>query len=200
MPDEFDQQISAAESELKKFEAAMQKVRDKFIEGVAQHFAEWFPNRVQEEVTVNDPDRTRAIGEDGIAQLKDVLKKFQGQSRAIIDSYLRDDDLWWPKWRADSADGLDDPTYHPSREAVLHVAGHLGPVLRRFGYLSRSWDIWEQNGEPYCHEDEAAPDHLFTVLKEYAVISRQASEEQQRVERLRTQKSQAAAKKLWDEA
>lgn len=214
MAEDLAKEIAEVKKELSVCQSEMGPIRRKFLEATVEYLKSWCMEEAGA-LARRKPDNTKSLGKERLSQLKEELRSFQSQLSQVVDATVDVVDNWqvssskhtrvFPSFSSDRADFR--LPYRLAR-AVRLAAGHLAPILIRYGYLSDvEWLDHDGGGRVHSNAEFIVPDWTLRCsepMKEacmsYDRLAAKYYSLSQKIEDLERQKAESEAGNMWDKA
>jgi len=208
---ELDNQIKDQRNQIAAEGPRYAEQQRKFLDETVAHLNEWYWAYTEHVVTESE-SHTNGLGADKVAQLKADVRALQSRTADNVNTTLTPARLWWTGM-------LDDPDFptpvavHPVRltEAIGYVAGRLGPILEKYGYIPAdpqapgSWfhpehpAAWRDSHRFYNDEFQWS-EEMDQAIKEYCDVVVENDGLLRSIEELEKQRDESKAVELWEKA
>ena len=210
---EIDKKIKEGEEKIVALYGGMANSCKEFLEATKQFAAEWIEKQAETTSVKTHPDITNRLSEEEIAQLKKEVGQLAARIPELVECHVTQDDLWaHRKKELLGADASSLPPYFISHNhvptaldnAVREVLGHLGEVLvRRDLAKDDEYSNMTVNGALRYRRYRGAVNWspgMRTHITNYSDFYKNFEELYWNLKRLKRQKEEAQAKRLWDKA
>lgn len=209
----FDNEITAIESQLNICITEMDELRLAFVRETIAFLQPWYLREAEAQVKRN-PEKIIALGEPKIAELKSAVKKIQAEAPKAIADILSRPEMWWHlKQDEQRYAWYGNRAPEPLNKAVRLAAGRLAPALEACGLIPTGfqehgvWREWDKSGNhhPYdarhCYNTDLEwPSEMRRLVEQYDKCQIVAVREKDKLAVVKTSKAESAAKDLWDKA
>ncbi len=140
MMHDIDKEIENAHQRLVATTKKLDQLKQDFLTLVVDYMREWYPEKT-EYVVANEPELTQSLPTGELSKLKTEMYGLVAKVDALVIEFLDDKKYWW-HLREDpskySRHSVETKSILKRIETQLrYVAGLLGPILEKYGYLSQ---------------------------------------------------------------
>jgi hypothetical protein len=194
-------------NERARLRGELDSTRAAYIQACVRFFESQFAKTVEEAIKAS-PEATKGLGIEKLRQLKAEMNDAIGNLPQIVPKHLNKPELWEhelpeDKLVSETAFNLNWKTGHQKTEGEFgSIMGDVGKILSRYGLAKIGENgAWQQQGEELRYRYWlSAGDEAAAVIKQYKALFSQFVEARLRVLKLETEKQEAIAKDLWDQA
>ncbi len=201
-------ELKKAEKQFNATFSRMKQIQQEFIDEVAD-FMKTFYLDVTKRKVKNEAELTQKLGIEKISRLKSEVSRLQSQARQAVAEFIPDG-MFWHHGQPEKP----DPAFRENLEKGLRlVAGKLGPILEKYGYITTDpeepgyWREWDEYG--INRPDNARPfypmhldwtERMNELIHEYEDLIREGIQYSWEVKKLKQGKMQSEVEDLWKNA
>jgi len=202
MTTEFAKAVARAEQGMPNHEQGMLGARQQFVQATIEFLNRWVDKTTADEARQN-PDLTKSLGLE-LSALKKAVYTLKSEMPNIVAELVDDDQRWPP---GGSRDCYYETKPKKLQEAIQLAAWRLGPILEKYGYLSKNWQCEaDQSGRNPPNARPVFPDipewseDMITAIGQYNSSGLECESLRAEIRSRERQKAEEEARDLWNNA
>lgn len=205
----YDEQIQTLDKLLANAVIRMKEIHQDFMAATTEFMKSWYAELTKQKVT-GATKLTKQLGIEKLSKLKAEVSKLQENTPQIVNDLINDVRIWWHMRNEEKVDLHFKDNVSKS---LRLIAGKLGPILERYGYITTDpqepgfWREWDEyglnrppNARPYYPHHLNWSDHMKSIIDEYDDLMRDALQYSSELKKLKAEKTQYEVEDLWSKA